>query len=128
MDNLKGENNMYQKHSNYFEEVMTYIFIIGFGTIGSILIARLYGIASSIDLLTPMMGGLLASSLLCFKYYFGYRKAEAIAIAKAIEYRKKDIRSWCKSIHKEDVPWLAYIKIEGARRRERNEELQQYYY
>ena len=107
---------------------MTYLLIIGFGTIGSILIARLYGIASIIDLLTPMIGGLLVSLLLCCRYYFSNRKAEAIAIAKAIEYRKHDIRSWCEAIHKEDIPWLAYIKIDGARRRERNEELQQYYY
>ena len=122
---------MYQtnyNHSKCFEEVMTYLLIIGFGTIGSILIARLYGIASIIDLLTPMIGGLLVSLLLCCRYYFSNRKAEAIAIAKAIEYRKHDIRSWCEAIHKEDIPWLAYIKIDGARRRERNEELQQYYY
>ena len=123
---------MYQKnatHSKAFEEIMTYMFIIGFGTVSSILVARLYGISDFIELLVPMMGGILTSLVLCLKYYNGYRKAEQEAIIKEIEYRKNDIRSWCKNIHNQDAPyWLVHSQIEGAKRREFNEELQQYYY
>lgn len=120
----------YQKNTKAtYLEIKSYIFLIGFGTVISLLIGRLYGLSKPSELLAPMLGGIIVSLMLCLKYYNGYRKAEQEAIKKETEYRKRDIRSWCEDVHRQDAPyWLIHSQIEGAKRRESNEELQYYYY
>lgn len=114
-----------------FEELSSYLITLGSGMLIGILLGRICGLSEVMELITPMIGGLFASSLLCLRWHREIVRANEMALKEEMNRRTLGIRSWCEDVHSKGYSandWVTNRQIAMARRRETCEELQKYYY